>query len=209
MPSFSTNVVDDEAGVDRRLRDFGFNRDQFIAIADVAKKWVDDASPLMPLNAPGLLAYIHGVAELRQQLLDDEWIVDRAFGIEGVVNERLGMRIAFQNVDRACDPIWKPRPRTAKGNGAESISGPTLFEHFGIEPGPVGFVKADGLATYYVMVGEDGGVELSCPVVENGLFTNFAERVFIRGAGSDWDESIDVQVSTEDFDVPVSFKNNV
>lgn len=209
MPTFQTNVVDDKVDVERRLADFGLVKEQVLAVADVAKRWADDASPLMPLNAPGTLAYIHGVAELRRQFLAVEWMIDRTSGIEGVINRTLGIRVVFQNVDRACDPILKPHPRTSKGAGAESISGPTLFEHAGVEPGPLVAVKLDGLTTYYVMVGEDGSVEFSCPVVENGMFVAFPERIFVRRIDDDWVEEIDAASPFDDFDVPVSLKNDM
>jgi hypothetical protein len=57
------------------------------------------------------------------------------------------------------------------------------------------------------MVAEDGTVELSCPIIENGLFRSFVERIFIRRVNKDWDEVIDGSGSAvDDFDVPVSFK---
>lgn len=209
MPTFQTIIVDDDVGVERRLADFSLIKEQILAVADVAKRWADDASPLMPLNAPGTLAYIHGVAELRRQFLDTDWTIDRTSGIEGVVNRRAGIRVVFQNVDRACDPIFKPHPRTSKGSGAESLSGPTLFEYAGIEPGPIIAIKLDGLTTYYVMVGEDGSAEFSCPVVEHGMFVAFPERIFVRRTKEDWVDEIDSESPIDDFEVSVSFKNEV
>lgn len=207
MPSFQPNIVEGDASAERRLLELELAPDQLIAVADTARKWGDDASPLMPLNAPGTLAYIFGVDELRRQVVGDGWEVDREFGIEGVINRRLGLRIVFQNVDRACDLMLKPHPRTAKGNGAQQLSGPTLFEHYGTEPGPLTAIKADGFTTYYLMVAEDGSVELSCPIVENGSFVAFVERIFVRRNGDDWEaEIISTDDATDEFDVIVSFK---
>jgi hypothetical protein len=207
MPVFNTAVVDAEFDVDRRLADFGHGREQYIAIGTVARARADDASPLMPLNAPGTLAYIFGVQELRQQLLGSGWIIDRTYGIEAIINTELGMRIAYQNVDRSCDLLFPPKPRSAKGSAAEGYSGPSLFEHAGIEPGPLPELRADGLKTYYVMVGDDASIELSCPVVQNGSFKNFEERIFIRYPPADTEEVTDGDLGPmEDFDVPVNFK---
>lgn len=52
MPAFATRLVEIEREVDERLSDFGLTRGQILAIAQVAKTWADDASPLMPTNAP-------------------------------------------------------------------------------------------------------------------------------------------------------------
>lgn len=76
MAAFGTVLVQAELDVVRRLESLGLVRDQFLAIGAVARGRADDASPLMPQNAPGTLAYIHGVKELRLQLLDGTWAVD-------------------------------------------------------------------------------------------------------------------------------------
>lgn len=208
MPHFSTQVIEGELQVEQRLADFGLVKDQLLAIASVARMWANDASPLMPNNAPGTLAYIYGVNELRQQFLDGSWQVDRTCGVESVINRALGIRIGYQNVDRACDAFFAPIPRSAKGAAAEVLSGPTLFEHAGVETGPLTGVLSDGVPTYYVMVGEDGSVELSHPVISNGTYQDFIERIFIRGNDPDWSDEIDPNTGPVDnFDVIVQFKD--
>ncbi|MCF6275637.1 MAG: hypothetical protein L3J05_07725, partial [Robiginitomaculum sp.] len=175
MTTFKTAIIEKPDDVLSRLGSFGLSPDQFIEIANTARKWADDASPLMPANAPGTLAYIHGVNELRQQLLGESWKVDRVCGIEAVINRDLGIRIGYQNVDRACDIHFPPNPKSAKGAAAEMLCGPTLFEFAGVDTGPLTGVLSDGTPTYYAMVGEDGSVELSHPVVQNGSFKHFNE----------------------------------
>jgi hypothetical protein len=210
VPAFSTSVIEALHDVEQRLADWGLTREQFIAIATVAKAWADDVSPLMPQNAPGTLAYIFGVQELRRQLSDNDWRVDRTNGIEAVINRTLGIRIGFHNVDRSCDPIFPPHPRSAKGSASESLCGPNLFQHFGVEPGPLTGVRDDGVTTYYVMVGEDGSVELSNPVIMNGAYRHFNERIFIFRPTEDWEEEIDSDMGpVEDFDIEVSFKDQL
>jgi len=208
MPAFNTIVVAGEPDVTQRLGDFNLVAESFISIGKVARAWADDASPLMPTNAPGTLAYIHGVQELRIQIIGNGWEIDRSCNVEAVINRELGIRIAFQNVDRACDEILPPIPRSAKGKGAEVLNGPDLFEHFGVEPGPLTGVKQDGLPTYYVMVGEDGSVELSHPIILNGSYEGFIERIFVHAPREDWERDIDPETGpVEDFDIEVSFKN--
>lgn len=207
MLPFRMVVCQGESPVQSRLGDFGLSISQITAIAAAARTWAEDASPLMPLNAPGTLAYIFGVHELRQQIVDADWQVDRSCGIEAVVNHRIGIRIGYQNVDQACDPIFPPAPRSAKGSGAELMCGPTLFEHAGVEAGPLHIVQQDGIPTYYVMVGEDGSVELSHPIIKNGNYAGFSERIFVYSPTRDFETSIDPENGPlDDFDVAVSLK---
>ncbi len=208
MPAFATAIVEGERAVADRLNDFGLVAEQILAVGIAARAWAGDASPLMPINAPGTLAYIYGVMELRQQVLDGVWATDRTCGIEAVVNRDLQMRIGFQNVDRACDPGFPPTPRSAKGSASESLCGPTLFELAGVDAGPLTGVKADGVPTYYVMVGEDGSVELSHPVIGNGSYKHFHERIFIVSTNRDWAEEINPDTSPlDDFDIEIRFKD--
>lgn len=208
MAMFRTALLEESVEAERRLQDWRLTRAQFIAVARAARTWADDAGPLMPVNARGTLAYIFGVQELRAQLIDEEWRVDRTGGIEAVINRAIGLRIGFHNVDRACDPVMPPHPRSEKGSSSEMLSGPTLFEHYGVEPGPVQLAPTDGISTYYVMVGDDGSVELSCPQIVNGAYHHFNERIFIdRPAGTfeaDYNAEADV---ADDFDIDVTFKD--
>jgi hypothetical protein len=191
--------------VETRLADFALTREQIIAIGQTARAYAEDASPSMPLNAGGMLSYIHGVGELRQQLVGAEYVPDRACGIESVVRRDRSVRIAFQNVDKCCADM-APMPRSEKGSGAAALSSPTLFEHAGVEAGPLTGVH-DGIRTYYVMVGLDGSVELSCPVIEKGKYVAWPERIFIYSPDGDWEAISDAgNGPIEDFDIDVSFK---
>lgn len=206
MPSFNTVVTSTIVDVEIRLEDFGVTRQQIMAIGHTARAYADDASPSMPLNAPGMLSYIHGVGELRQQLVGTDYIPDRACGVESVVRRDRSVRIAFQNVDQSCADM-PPLPRTEKGSGAASLSSPSLFEHAGIEAGPLTGVH-DGVRTYYVMVGLDGSVELSCPVIEKGKYVDWIERIYVYSPDDDWQAEPETDVGPiEDFEIHVSFKD--
>ena len=206
MPTFNTVIVSTLVDVEHRLEDFGFTRHQIMAIGQTARAYADDASPSMPLNAAGMLSYIHGVGELRQQLVGPDYLSDRACGVESVMRRDRSVRIAFQNVDKSCADI-PPLPRSEKGSGAAALSSPTLFEHAGVEPGPLTGVH-DGVRTYYVMVGRDGSVELSCPVIEKGKYVDWIERIYIYSPDGDWEAAPDTDTGpVEDFEVHVSFKD--
>lgn len=206
MRSFNTVIVSTLVDVETRLEDFGVTRQQIMTIGHTARAYSDDASPSMPLNAAGMLSYIHGVGELRQQLVGTDYIPDRACGVESVVRRDRSLRIAFQNVDKSCADM-PPLPRTEKGSGAAALSSRTLFEYAGVEAGPLTGVH-DGVLTYYVMVGLDGSVELSCPVIDKGKFVEWFERIYIYSPDGDWEAEPDTDTGPiEDFDINVSFKD--
>ena len=206
MPTFSTVIVSTLVDIESRLEDFGFTRQQIMAIGHTARAYADDAGPSMPLNAAGMLSYIHGVGELRQQLVGPDYLPDRTCGVESVVRRDRSVRIAFQNVDKSCADM-PPLPRSEKGSGAAALSSPTLFEHAGVEAGPLTGVH-DGVRTYYVMVGLDGSVELSCPVIEKGKYVDWIERIYIYSPDGDWEAAPDTDAGpVEDFEIHVSFKD--
>jgi hypothetical protein len=217
MPTFRTAVIDNLVDAERRLADFGLAIPQILAIRDSARGASDDASPLMPLNAPGTLAYIYGVEALRGQILDSNWVVDRTLGVEAVINHHLGIRIGYQNVDRACDPVLPPMPRSDKGSGTAKLCRLPLFEHYGVVletdeerlPGEdVRDPHGDQITTYFIMVGDDGSVELSCPTIANKKYGEFMGRIFVDRPSEDWDSRIEPEVQpVDDFDVPVTFKD--
>lgn len=217
MPLFRTAVIENPIDASRRLADFDLNVEQMLAIRDSARAASDDASPLMPQNAPGTLAYIHGVGALRSQVLGGEWVIDRTLGVEAVINHRLGIRVGYQNVDRSCDPKFPPMPRSDKGSGSALLCRLPLFDFYGVvlesdvDRLPSDEVKdphSGQVITYFVMVGEDGSVELSCPVIANKRYSEFGERIFIDRPDDDWDARMDRETGPiEDFDVPVIFKD--
>lgn len=208
MPAFNPVIVSGSLDVASRLADFDLVVDQILSIGRVARSRHDDASPLMPMNAPGSLAYIYGVEEMRNQIIGRDWFLDRELGVEAVVNHHLGVRLAYQNVDKACSLHWKPHPRSAKGIGSENLCSQTLFEHAGVDPGPLTNVKMDGLKTYYVMVAEDGSIELSRPIIQNKTFHDFHERIFVNDLREPWEDAIDADTGpVDDFEIEVFLKD--
>ena len=206
LPTFNTSMITTPDAVDARLSELCLERAQIITVGKTARTYADDASPSMPLNAAGMLSYLHGVGALREQLVGEHYVLDRACGIESVVSRDRIVRIGFQNVDKCCVEM-APLPRTEKGSGAEALSGRDLFEYAGIESGPLTGVKLDGILTYYVMVGLDGSIELSCPVIEKGKYVAWVERIFVYSPDADWDTAPQVNGGpVDDFDFSVSFK---
>ena len=70
-------------------------------------------------------------------------------------------------------------PRSAKGGGAERVcEGNDLFSHLPrFAPAP-----SDRCATFYLMTAGTGACELSRPIIANGTFSAYVERITCRTA---------------------------
>lgn len=186
MPSSASEcIIFEDYAAESRLMALQLNKEGILAIRDVAHSYRIDASPLMASNAPGSLAYHFGVEALRQQFLGSVWRLDRNGGLEGIVNVNTGLKVCFQNIDVACNLINNPKPISEKGAGAERACQGNLFAKAGLvipsKPAPMGSRSA----VSFVMVDQNGGVEVSRPVVSDGKYIDFVERIFVSD-GSDF-----------------------
>ncbi|MBR2819713.1 MAG: hypothetical protein IKE60_33900 [Reyranella sp.] len=176
--------------VERRLIELELgSRTRLLSVVAVAVSAGADATSFFPANAAGTLAYQHGTAALREEFIGEDWSLDRADGVEAIRNDSVKIKVIFSNVDTACDDDQKPKPRSRKGAGSERACIGNLFgslpEYAPREP--------EGLATYYLMVDERGAAELTRPVVRNGTFVAYVERIFLSDGN-------DLDVSALDFD---------
>ncbi len=180
-----TEILREPWDVDRRLSKLALTRKGLLAARDVAMHERANATPFHPANAAGTFAYQHGTWSLRDEFVGGDWVEDRVLGVEAIRNDELKIRIAFCNVDLACNADHLPKPRSEKGAGAERASCGTLFvdlpQYAPRQPGDWSF--------YYLMVDEDGAAELTRPVVKGGKFTFAIERLFLSDGG-DADGSI-------------------
>ena len=190
--------------VDRRLAELSLTREGSLKVVAAALAGAADATPFHPANAPGMLAYIHGIYALRNQFVGDEWDVHRLNGVEMIRNARLGIRVGFSNIDQACNDEHDPRARSRKGAGAEQACQGNLFTHL-----PKYAPRPEGTsATFYLMVDPDGAAELSRPVVIGDNFGPCIERNYLTD-GSDFDDGnllFDERDVAHDFDPQVSRK---
>ena len=134
-----------------------------------------DATPFHPANAAGTFSYQHGTWALRNEFVGDAWLLDRHDGVEAIRNEAAKVKVVFANVDVACSDNQKPKPRSRKGAGAERACCGNLFSVLP-EFAPS---QAAGWAVYYLMVDGNGAAELTRPVVKNGTFTSYVERIYL------------------------------
>ena len=188
MDVIETKVFREPWAVDRRLKELGLNRAGLLAVRDVALHESSNATAFHPANAAGTLAYQHGTWSLRDQFVSDEWADDRAGGVETIRNDTLKLRVAFSNVDLACNDSHNPKPRSNKGAGAERVSGVVdLFRDLpSYAPRP-----SSEWALFYLMVDENGYAELTRPVVKNGTFVAAIERIYLW-TGDDDDDGFSV-----------------
>ncbi|OJT99173.1 MAG: hypothetical protein BGN83_18210 [Rhizobium sp. 63-7] len=201
-------MIADPSEVAQYVEDLNLSVPGLLAVRDAAYAQRNDASPLMAINAPGSLAYHYGVLEIRQQFLGEFWQIDRIAGIEGISHTSRNMKLAFQNVDEACSKIFDPKPCSDKGAGAERECEGNLFEASGVSAPKMVRITKVHKASYYVMVDEKGAVELSRPVIENGRYSGFIERVFISDGSDIGGLKLDIDGGApppiNDFDVTIA-----
>lgn len=174
----ATRYVTKPEDVSGRLAELGFDLPTLLEVRDVAMTASGNATVFHAANAAGTFAYQDGTWALRDRFVkpEGEWEVDRAHGIEAIVNATRQVKTAFANVDIACSDSQKPEPRSRKGAGGEKVFGEDLFAGTLPEYAPV---PKDGMAAYYLMVDSKGACELTRPVVRGGTFTNYVERIYL------------------------------
>lgn len=180
MPWAETQVLKEPGDADRRLAELTLDRAGLLKVRDIALAEAANATPNHCANAAGTFSYQHGTRALRDRFIGPNWKIDRSGGVEAIFNRTLGVRVAFCNVDAACSDDHLPVPRSAKGGGAERLCEENgLFgslPHFAPTP-------PDTCATFYLMVAGNGACELSCPIVAEGTFRAFVERIYLSDGG--------------------------
>jgi hypothetical protein len=156
--------------------------EQLLKVRSVAISASADATAYHPANSAGTFAYHHGTFALRNEYVGKVWRLDRADGVEAIVNDALKVRVIFSNVDVASNDDMTPKPRSRKGAGAERVCVGNLFGSLP-EFAPR---QPDGWATFYLMVDERGAAELTRPVIRNSTFSSYIERNYLSN-GDDLD----------------------
>ena len=205
VPFIVTKIYKDSHEADQRLFELKLTRKGLGTVRQIARHYARTANPFFPANAAGTFSYQYGTWSLRNQHVGKEWHVDRFGGVECIRNDKEKIRIAFCNVDLACDDEHPPKPRSEKGAGAERATQSSLFD--GMDQ--IAQVPLGEWSFYYLMVDQDGKAELTWPVVQGGKFTGFVERIYLHD-GSD-DEIADIPLDDGDiadgFDPQVARKS--
>lgn len=193
-----TSVFRDETSVNRRIEELGLSRRSLQKVVNVALSAAADATPFHPANAAGTFAYQAGTWALRDEFVGKRWKMDRTDSVEAIIDLENRVKVVFTNVDVAANLQCPPAPRSKKGEGAERACQGNLYQflpHFADTP------KKGGTETFYLMVDQNGAAELSQPVIKNGKFTEFVERVFLSDGTDKWiDEIVDNETEIAEFD---------
>jgi hypothetical protein len=208
MESLRPVTVTDPYEGDILLTELELKRDQLIAAGHHALAARAGTSPFHPANAAGYFSYADGVKGLRLECIGDDWEFFRSEGVEGICNKKLKKRVLFANVHEACGND-DPQARSRKGAGSERVACGDMFDAAGIDL-PVSVVKFTGdYKTYYLMVDQNGAMELSLPIVKaGGKFLRCVERIFLID-GNDLDEidfGVDEPADDTDLDIVLTRK---
>lgn len=206
MARIETRLLKEPWDVDRRLNELGLSRSGLLRARDVALNEAANVTLNHCANAAGTFSYQHGTWALRDEFSGPLWVADRADGVEAILNKAISTRVAYQNVDRACDDESPPAPRWEKGAGAERLcQGNSLFKNLPrFAPTP----SAEG-QMFYLMVAADGACELSRPIISGGAFTAYVERIYISDGGDFGERKllpIDSDDAATDFDPQITRK---
>lgn len=174
-----------------RLAQLGLRRDHLLDVVGAAVGARRNATGLHPLSAGGLLSWIQGTGQLRRIFLPLGWEVCRRDNIESIFHPQLGIKVVFQNAERAGDPLFDPVATSKKGAGSARAIELGQYELW-----PEDKVKevAEVTATTWVLFvyanGDDVRAELSCPMaISEEHFDGFHERILLVEKGG-WDSAL-------------------
>lgn len=182
-------VVALESQVKSELRALGLTPEIVKNVAIAASAAKADSLAVDPVSAPGTQAYIHGVRNIRLQLLPKGWQLSRVGNVESTVNHDLGIQLCFQNVDRACGER-DPEAISGKGSGSRKLihngRQTELFEKNN-NRSPRTFGSTPTVWVICFSADEKNvRAEVSCPEsFEGEQFDGFSKRIFVV------DESLD------------------
>jgi len=209
MQDHNPVVVTAEWQVKQELRAMGLTPEIVRNVAIAAAAARAEALPVDPCSAGGTQAYIHGVRNIRLQLLPEGWQISRVGNVESTVNHALGIQLCFQNVDRACG-LKNPEAISGKGAASRHLIESGQAELFPRAKDNAPKVVGATPIVWLICVSSDEDTvqaEVSCPeIFEGNQFEGFVKRLFVvdesfapqpdKGSRSDDDfPDFDVQVT--------------
>jgi hypothetical protein len=203
-------VLATEHEIVSRLAQLELRRDLLLDVVGAAVGARRSAGGFHPLSAGGLLSWIQGTAELRRIFLPRGWESCRRDNIESIFHAELGIKVVFQNAERAGDPVFEPIAISKKGAGAARAIELGQYE---LWPEARAKQVAEATAATWVLFvyadGDDVRAELSRPIAINEeQFDGFHERILLVEKGG-WSSALPLDVDGEppaEYEVPVSRK---
>lgn len=200
MDAIQTAILQESWEIEPRLAELGLTKKALLEVRDMALSEGANATAFHAANAAGTYAYHAATWALRDRFVGGDWVLDRSDGVETIKNEQLKIKVAFSNVDQACNSFQVPKPRTKKGAGAERAVSPDLFGGLPqYAPRPSGEWKF-----YYLVVDPTGAAELTRPVARGGTFVATIERIYLSSSGENELEGIDTMS-----DVAIEFEPQI
>lgn len=181
------NIVNIEQS-ETRLQELGLD---LRALLEVIAKTTAERNRVTanhPRGSLGFFTYAEGNRFLRDVLIvGGAWLKDESLHLEGIRSANGQIRVLFQNVHRSCDIAINPRAISEKKNGSVTVcqTNKAEFDQLQLalnnpnESYLQRIAPINGQQVYYLMMDLDGAVELSKPVITDGKFSNFLERIFI------------------------------
>ncbi|WP_202980239.1 hypothetical protein [Marinobacter fonticola] len=204
-------IVDDEIGVNQQLAAIGLSTELIRKVAFAAAAGRAESLRVDPVSAPGQLAYINGVREIRLGLEREGWRISREGNVEATVNHDLGIQLFFQNVDIACSNR-NPQAISKKGRASRDLVAAGQTDMFSELSGEVKkTVHGTVPAVWIVCVSSDGRsvkAEVSHPKrFEGPQFGDFHRRIFVVDENFEPGFNPNDDSDTfDDFDVNISRK---
>jgi hypothetical protein len=203
-------VLAEEFEVVPRLEQLGLTKPELLDVVRAAVGARRNATPFHPLSAGGLLAWIAGTAHLRRVFTARGWEICRRDNIEAIFNSATGIKIIYQNADRAGDPLFDPVASSKKGAGAARAIELGQYELFPeVREREVVEITAPTWCLFVYADGQDVRAELSCPqAINDEQFDGFHERILLIQKG-EWDspDALADDTPSIDFEVSVTRKN--
>ena len=203
-------VLAEDYEVVPRLAHLGLRRDMLLDVVKAAVGGRRNSTAFHPLSAGGLLSWIEGTAHMRRVFLPQGWEICRRDNIESIFHPLYGIKVVFQNAERAGDPLFDPVAVSRKGAGAARAIELGQFELWPEDrEKEVAEVTAPTWVLFVYADGEDVRAELSCPIAVNqDQFDGFHERILLVEKGG-WESTEPVMHADEppaEYDVTVSRK---
>lgn len=178
-------VLADDYDVIPRLEQLGMRRDRLIEVVQAAVGARRSSTKFHPLSAAGLQSWIEGTGHLRRIFTQHGWRICRRDNIESIYHPTLGLKVIFQNAERAGDPIFDPIAASKKGAGSARAVELGQYE---LWPELKAIETEEINATTWVLFvyahGDDVRAELSCPIaINDAQFDGFHERIILIAKG--------------------------
>lgn len=193
-----------------RLAQLGLRRDFLLDVVRAAVGGRRSATAFHPISAGGLLSWIEGTAHMRRIFVPQGWVSVRRDNIEFIYHPEFGIKVVFQNAERAGDPIFEPLAISRKGAGAaRAIELGQLELWPEVREREVAEATAPTWVLFVYADGDDVRAELSCPIAIVGdQFDGFHERILLVQKG-EWDSAepfMDENEPPSEYSVTVSRK---